>query len=339
MAEQAQAAVPEPCKRNVSGPGPLELRAKQILSSDFLAPTIWGAPVSRSPAALHSASVAGARSCACAGACVRKGLGRQWPQSHGARALRSVRRRHGRLLGGCDAVSGVQCDQHRDGVAVGAQPARPYAGRARTSIHRRRSREKSTISSASTRAEPFQVPLSTAVGPQCAVPVGFAAGLVCPEPELPPERLWRRKRVPHVKSGKTRYTFVDGGYVDNSGVATALNIAQYLDARPAAAECRIQGDHDFGPVGTPRTACSSIRRWIATAGRSSRRSMPRINRARGVDTRRSSMRRSRPRPGLNVTETGFYYGSSNPAVGLAAFRRVAQLHGAVQGRCRALPRQ
>ena len=54
---------------------------------------------------------------------------------------------------------------------------------------------------------------------ECTLPVYFAARLV---------RLADEKR--EKSAGASRLTFVDGGYVDNSGVATALAIAQRLDA-------------------------------------------------------------------------------------------------------------
>lgn len=305
MADQPQANQLEPCKRNVTGPGPLELRAKQILSSDFLAPAIWGMLF---PDFLQ------------------RFIPHPVPELDRARVLELAFEKAW-VGNGPNPMTRGLFDLCGTGMAGCAAGATPYLVFNVTNIETGLQMALSPLDLSSvgqnidpsakitgkiydffgaTSATPFHVPLSTAVGLTARFPWVSPPGWFVQETQLPPERLWRRARTPHVKSTKTRYTFVDGGYVDNSGVATALNIAQYLDAlqpRPNIDLRVIMVSALWGPL--DRTL------FDPPPDRPQGEIFPPINASeqsrmgRGYKTQFDAAFETRP--GLNITETGFYY--------------------------------
>lgn len=305
MAEQAAAAVPEPCKRNVSGPGPLELRAKQILSSDFLAPTIWGLLfpdflqrfIPHPLPELDRARV------------LEHAFEKAWVGNGPNPMERGLFDLCGAGMAGCSAGATPYLVFNVTNIETGLQLAlspldlTPVGQNIDAST---KITGKIYDLFGATRAEPFQMPLSTAVGLSARFPWVSPPGWFVQKTELPPERLWRRERAPHVKSGQTRYSFVDGGYVDNSGVATALNIAQYLDAlqpRPNIDLRVIMVSALWGPL--------DRQLFDPPPDRPQGEIFPPINASeqsrmgRGYKTQFDAVFETKP--GLNITETGFYY--------------------------------
>jgi hypothetical protein len=151
--------------------------------------------------------------------------------------------------------------------------------------------------------DPFDLPMSTAVGLSARFPYISPPGWYA----------WEDEATKVI----SRFTFVDGGYVDNSGVATALNIAQRLDAlnpRPNVEIKVLMVSALWAPI---------ERVWIeANSAR------PRLERGeltppleaafnarqgRGYKTQFDAALEAKP--GLSVTELGFYYDYVRPPLG------------------------
>jgi hypothetical protein len=157
--------------------------------------------------------------------------------------------------------------------------------------------------------EPFDLQLSTAVGLSARFPWISPPGWYAWRDAPPKDSAQAIPRQPTVKSGTNspRFSFVDGGYVDNSGVATALSIAQYLDGlspRPNVEFKILMISALWAPID---------RLWIEPPrNNKSGEFTPPIEAAisarlgRGFKTQFDAALEAKP--GLSVTEIGFYYG-------------------------------
>lgn len=308
--DPAAASADEPCKRNVKTTlGPVETRAKQILSSDFLAPAIWGALFPDFlqrfiPYPLPQLDRARVLEHAFEEAWVGSGPN---PMSGGLFDL------CGKGMAGCLAGPTPHLVLNVANIETGMQMALSPIDLSPVGQNIDPSAKitgKIYDFFGATGADPFHLPLSTAVGLSARFPWVSPPGWFVQEPELPPEQMATRaksKRVKRAKSQKTRYTFVDGGYVDNSGVATALNIAQYIDGLQPRRNVDIRiimisalwspldraqfdppPDRPQGEIFPPISASTSTRV------------------GRGYKTQFDAVFETRP--GLSITETGFYYG-------------------------------
>jgi hypothetical protein len=151
--------------------------------------------------------------------------------------------------------------------------------------------------------EPFDMPLSTAVGLSARFPYISPPGWYA----------WQDEATKTV----SRLTFVDGGYVDNSGVATALNIAQRLDAlspRPNVEIKVLMLSALWAPI---------ERLWIEAMLMPPRPDRGELTppleaafnarQGRGYKTQFDAALEAKS--GLSVTELGFYYDYVRPPLG------------------------
>ena len=311
MANEPNAAQPVSCKTGAAGPGPMEQRAKQILSSDFLAPAVWGAlfpdflqrfiPHALGP--LDRARV------------LEQAFERSWTapgQNPMARGLFDI---CGSQMAGCltgatpllafnvtNVETGLQMvlsPLDLTTVGANADPTQPPVGKIYDFF-------------GVPGREPFHLQLSTAVGLSARFPWLSPPGWYSYDPPLAEEQMTTRrykaaKRVMRAKTAKTRLTFVDGGYVDNSGVSTALNIAEFLDARQP------RPNVEFRVIMISALWAPLDRLQIdPPLDENSGELFPPINAAinsrqgRGFKTQFDAA--LEVKSGLNVTETGFYYG-------------------------------
>jgi hypothetical protein len=164
------------------------------------------------------------------------------------------------------------------------------------------------------------------------MPLSTAAGLSARFPYISPPGwyAWGDEK----SAGFSRLTFVDGGYVDNSGVATALAIAQRLEAMTTPnVEFRIlmlsalwapierlwiqpPSDPRNGELTPPLEAA-----WNARQGR-------------GYKTQYDASLEARP--GLSVSEIGFFYDYLEPPLGWQLSdltRQYIRLFRGDSGRC------
>jgi hypothetical protein len=310
MANEPDAAQPAPCKRGDTGVGPMEERAKRILSSDFLAPAVWGALfpdflqrfIPHPMPFLDRARL------------LEHAFERAWTGDGENPMTRGLFDLCGNDMAGCLTGATPHLAFNVTNIETGLQlvlsplDLTPVGQNADPLV---RLPGKIYDFFGVTGADAFHIQLSTAVGLSARFPWLSPPGWFAREPELPPEQMARRarriERTMRVKSAKTRYTFVDGGYVDNSGVATALNIATYLDTRQPRANVDLRVimisalwapldrlqidpplDRNRGEIFPPIDAAINSRQ------------------GRGFKTQFDAAFEAKP--GLNITETGFYYG-------------------------------
>ena len=315
MASQPDAAQVAPCKASPVGPGALESQAKAILSSDFLAPVVWGALfpdflqrfIPYSLPVLDRARL------------LEQAFERAWQGPSGASnpMTAGLFDLCGQGMSGCLAgvtpllafnVTNVETGLQMvlsplDLVRVGsnADASLPPTGKIYDFF-------------GVPQIDGFHIPLSAAVGLSARFPWLSPPGWYTYDPPLAEEKIAKRNREMRAKSGRSRLTFVDGGFVDNSGVATALNIAQFLNARPGRpnvefrvimisalwaplARLRIDPplDRNNGEVFPPIDAAYNSRQ------------------GRGYKTQFDAAFEAKT--GLSISETGFYYGYLELALG------------------------
>lgn len=168
--------------------------------------------------------------------------------------------------------------------------------------------------------EPFDLRLSTAAGlsarfPWISPPGWYTWGEAGPKDEVGNAGKTTTKPIAgQGKKGRARFTFLDGGFVDNSGVATALNIAQHLDAlnpRPNVEFRILMISALWAPID---------RLWIQPPLDSKSGEIPppiaaAINARQGRGFKTQFDAALEAKPGLSVTEIGFYYGFLELPVG------------------------
>lgn len=308
MASQPQAAQGAPCKALPAAPGALEKQAKDILSSDFLAPVVWGALfpdflqrfIPHALPALDRARL------------LELAFERAWQAPSGgpnplAEGLFDL---CGKGMSDCLAGSTPFLAFNVTNVETGLQMVLSPLDLVRVG-----SNADASLPPAGKiydffgvpQIDGFHMPLSTAAGLSARFPWLSPPGWYKYDPALSEEKIAKRNRAMRAKSGKSRLTFVDGGFVDNSGVATALNIAQFLNARvprpnvefkvimisalwAPLARLRIDPplDRNSGEVFPPIDAAYNSRQ------------------GRGYKTQFDAALEAKP--GLSISETGFYYG-------------------------------
>jgi hypothetical protein len=145
----------------------------------------------------------------------------------------------------------------------------------------------------------FDMPLSTAVGLSARFPYISPPGWYA----------WDDEK----SAGVSRLTFVDGGYVDNSGVATALAIAQRLEAMKLP-------DVEFRILMLSALWAPIERLWIQPPPdpRNGELTPPlkaawSARQGRGYKTQYDASLEARP--GLSVSEIGFFYDYLEPPLG------------------------
>jgi hypothetical protein len=315
VAGQPQVTQPAACK-SATSPGPLENQAKDILSSDFLAPVVWGALFPDFlqrfiPYPLPILDRARLLELAMEQSWPTYGVGsKSNPMAKGLFDL------CGNDMKGClegatpllalnvtNVETGLQLVlSPLDLVRVGsnADASLPPTGKIYDFF-------------GVPQLDGFHMPLSTAVGLSARFPWLSPPGWYKYDPPLPKEEIARRHRVMKTKSGKSRLTFLDGGFVDNSGVATALNIAEFLNAR------RIP-DVEFRVIMVSALWAPLARLRIdPPLDRNSGETLPPLDAAynsrqgRGYKTQFDAALEAKP--GLNISETGFYYGYLELALG------------------------
>ena len=314
VADQPQVAVPAACKSLPAGPGPLETQAKTILSADFLAPVVWGAlfPDFLQRFIPHPLPILDRARL------LELAMEKSWPApSAGANPMaKGLFDLCGKDMTGClegatpllafnvtNVETGLQLVlSPLDLVRVGsnADPALQATGKIYDFF-------------GVPQLDGFHMPLSTAVGLSARFPWLSPPGWYKYDPPLPKEEIARRYRAKQAKSGKSRLTFVDGGFVDNSGVATALNIAEFLNARrrPGVEFRVIMVSALWAPLARLRID--------PPLDRNSGETLPPIDAAynsrqgRGYKTQFDAALEAKP--GLSISETGFYYGYLELALG------------------------
>jgi len=214
--------------------GPLETQAKEMLASDFLAPAIWGALfpdflqrfIPHAFPELDRARL------------LEQGFERAWKGPNGSNNPMSegLFDLCGKEMSGClagatpllalnvtNVETGLQAvlsplDLTR--VGSNADPQLPRTGKINDFF-------------GISQLDGFHIPLSTAVGlsarfPWLSPPGWYRYDLPLTKAEQ--DRRLRRFK-PATSGGRARLSFVDGAFVDNSGVATALSMAEFLNAR------------------------------------------------------------------------------------------------------------
>jgi hypothetical protein len=351
MATQPKSAGTAPCKAaTAGGPGPLETEARTILSSDFLAPAVWGALfpdflqrfIPKSLPALDRALL------------LEAAFERAWiapsaanppvnppinpPINPMARGLFDL---CGKAMGECLAGSTPLLAFNVTNVETGLQmvlsPLDLTPVGSNVDPSQPTSRKVYDFFGVAG-IEPFSVQLSTAVGLSARFPWLSPPGWFTYDPPLSEESMQKRYRARRAKSGKTRLTFIDGGFVDNSGVATALNIAQFLDARVPRPKV------DFRVIMISALWAPLDRLQIdPPLDRNSGELQPPIDaeinsrQGRGYKTQFDAALEAKP--GLNVSEIGFYYGYLELPLGWQlsdVSRRYLQLFRGEPGRCLAV---
>jgi hypothetical protein len=241
MGSQPAGAQEGACKPPVqSEQGPLEKQAKEILSSDFLAPVVWGAlfPDFLQRFIPHALpALDRARLLEVAFEQAWKGPNGQNPPAGQNPMAAGLFDLCGKEMTGCltgatpllalnvtNVETGLQTvlspiDLTR--VGSNADPQLPRTGKINDFF-------------GISQLDGFHIPLSTAVGlsarfPWLSPPGWYKYDLPLTKAEQ--DRRLRRFKPPATSGGRARLSFVDGGFVDNSGVATALNMAEFLNGR------------------------------------------------------------------------------------------------------------
>jgi hypothetical protein len=308
IANQEKSAESAPCKAAVAGaPGPLETQARSILTTDFLAPAVWGALfpdflqrfIPKSLPALDRALLLEAA--------FEQGWKAPGPVNPMARGLFDLcGKAMGDCLGGSTPLLAFNVTNVETGLQMVLSPLdlTPVGSNVDPSLPTSR---KVYDFFGVAGIEPFSVQLSTAVGLSARFPWLSPPGWFTYDPPLSEESMQKRFRARRAKSGKTRLTFVDGGFVDNSGVATALNIAQFLDARSPRPKV------DFRVIMISALWAPLDRLQIdPPLDRNSGEIQPPIDAAintrqgRGFKTQFDAALEAKQ--GLNISEIGFYYG-------------------------------
>ena len=307
MATQPKSDQITPCKAAPAGPGPLETQARSILSSDFLAPAVWGALfpdflqrfIPRSLPALDRALL------------LEAAFERAWSAPGSANPMTmGLFDLCGKAMGDCLAGSTPLLAFNVTNVETGLQmvlsPLDLTPVGSNVDPSQPTSRKVYDFFGVAG-IEPFSLQLSTAVGLSARFPWLSPPGWYTYDPPLSEESMQKRYRARRAKSGKTRLTFVDGGFVDNSGVATALNIAQYLDARVPRPKV------DFRVIMISALWAPLDRLQIdPPLDRNSGEIQPPIDAAintrqgRGFKTQFDAALEAKP--GLNISDIGFYWG-------------------------------
>ncbi|MBX9590710.1 MAG: hypothetical protein K2X43_15485 [Hyphomonadaceae bacterium] len=302
---------PQPCKAGPARFGPMERQVHRMLSSDFLSPAVWGALypdfvqrfIPKPFPALDRAVY------------LERAFERAWPKSAaGANPMAQsffdlCGSDMSKCLAGSTPLLAFNVTNVETGLQVVLSPVDlQYVGayRGGQPVPSRKVYDFFGLAG----VEPFDMPLSTAVGLSARFPWISPPGWYAWRDDAPPKEAGQQApRQPTAKkvTNSPRLTFVDGGFVDNSGVATALNIAQHLDAinpRPNV-EFRIlmisalwapidrlwiepPRDNKSGEVTPPIEAAINARQ------------------GRGFKTQFDAALEAKP--GLSVTEIGFYYG-------------------------------
>lgn len=309
VAGDPAAAEPAPCKQGVKEIGAMEKRAKEILSADFLAPAVWGALfpdflqrfIPHPLAPLDRARV------------LEEAFERTWKGSGANPMTGGMFDLCGSQMAGClkgttpllafnvtNVETGLQMvlsPLDLDIVGAIADPTLPPVGKIYDFF-------------GVPGIDPFHMRLSTAVGLSARFPWVSPPGWYVYDPPVPKERMTRRQRPNRLQrpnSARTRLTFVDGGYVDNSGVSTALNIARYLDTREG------RPNVEFRVIMVSALWAPLDRLRIEPPlDENSGELFPPVNAAinsrqgRGYKTQFDAA--LEVKKGLSVTETGFYYG-------------------------------
>jgi hypothetical protein len=307
VASQPDTAQIAPCKALPAGPGPLETQAKSILSSDFLAPAVWGALfpdflqrfIPHSLPALDRARVLEAA--------FEQAWNAPGPDNPMLAGLFDLcGKEMGDCLAGATPLLAFNVTNVETGLQMVLSPLDLSPVGSNVDPAAPTSRKVYDFFGVAG-IEPFSVQLSTAVGLSARFPWLSPPGWYTYDPPLSEESMMKRVREARTKSGKTRLTFVDGGFVDNSGVATALNIAQYLDAREPRPKV------DFRVIMISALWAPLDRLQIdPPLDRNSGEIQPPINAA--VNTRQGRGFKTQfdaaleAKPGLNISEIGFYYG-------------------------------
>ena len=181
----------------------------------------------------------------------------------------------------------------------------------------------------STGVDPVDMPLSTAVGLSARFPWISPAGWYAFTDPV--------EKSQGEKARKRRMSFVDGGYVDNSGVATASKLAQSL-SELAAKEPGSPGV-EIKLIMISAAWIPFERFWMDTPDNRAQSDLFTPFTAalatwqgRGYTTQYDLA--ADPKPGFKIVEAGVYYNFMPLAAGLAALEPVAQLHRPVQGQSR-----
>jgi len=314
---------PAPCKAGTERFGPMERQAHRILSADFLSPAVWAGlfpdflqrfvpkPFPQLDRAVY----------------LEKAFEQAWPKSATSNPMTQsffdvCGPGMSKCLNGATPFLAFNVTNIETGLQIVLSPV--DLARVSASAGGRNASRKVYDFFELVGLDPFDLPLSTAVGLSARFPYISPPGWYA----------WSDEKA--MGTGRpARFTFVDGGYVDNSGVATALGIAQRLDAlnpRPNI-ELRIimvsalwapierlwikaPPDDNSGELTPPLEAA-----WSARQGR-------------GYQTQFDAALEAKP--GLSVSEIGFFYDYLEPPLGWQlsdVTRRYIRLFRGVPERC------
>jgi hypothetical protein len=301
VADEPKFEQPAPCNSDQKRFGPTEWRAHRILSKDFLSPAVWAGlypdflqrfipkPFPELDRAVY----------------LERAFEEAWPKTASGRnrMAESIFDLCGpdmaKCLGGTTPFLALNMTNVETGLQVVLSPIDLADFAADPSKSSPSHKVLDFFGFAG--LDPFDMRLSTAVGLSARFPYISPPGWYD----------WRDDK--DIK----RFTFVDGGYVDNSGVATALNIAQRLhalDPRPNVEFRVLMLSALWAPI---------ERFWIEAGSRP-----PRLDRGEFTPPLEAAFNARQGRgyktqfdaaleavPGLSVSELGFYYDYIRPPLG------------------------
>jgi hypothetical protein len=294
---------PAPCKRGAAPPGDLERQARAILSGDFLAPVVWGGlfpdflqrfipyPFPELDRA-RTLELAFEKAWRYSGHSVN-------PMTESFFGLCSANMR--KCIEGATPTLALNVTNVETGLQMVLSPLDLRTVGANNGANVSPSRK---IYDFFEFVDPFDLQLSTAVGLSARFPYISPPGWYAWDDEGTSSSTGKTAAA---KSNRKRFTFVDGAYVDNSGVSTALNIAQHLDGltpRPNVEFRIIMISALWAPldrlwIDPPRDEARGELSPPLDAANSARQ-------GRGFKTQFDAALESKP--GLSISEIGFYYG-------------------------------
>ena len=310
VADDPKLADPAPCKEDTTKRfgGPMERQAHRILSDDFLSPAVWAAlfpdflqrfiphPFPQLDRAVY----------------LEKAFEQAWPKKAATNPMTQsffnvCGPDQAKCLKGAIPLLAFNVTNVETGLQVVLSPMDLAATTLSANPSGGTPSKKIFDFFELVGLDTFDLPLSTAVGLSARFPYISPPGWYA----------WRDEKTgagAGTDTKESRFNFVDGGYVDNSGVATALAIAQRLDAlnpRPnvefrllmlsalwAPIErlwIRPPPDPKNGELTPPLEAI-----WSARQGR-------------GYKTQYDAALEAKP--GLSISEIGFFYDYLEPPLG------------------------
>jgi hypothetical protein len=330
VADDPKLGDPTPCKEDTTKRfGPMERQAHRILSDDFLSPAVWAGlypdflqrfiprPLPQLDRAVY----------------LEKAFEQAWPKS----AVNNPMTQSffdvcgpglGKCLKGSTPLLAFNVTNVETGLQVVLSPMDLSGATLNTNPSGGTPSQKIFDFFEPVGLDTFDLQLSTAVGLSARFPYISPPGWYA----------WRDERPgpgSNADSKESRFTFVDGGYVDNSGVATALAIAQRLDAvkpRPNVEFRILMLSALWAPI---------ERLWIRPPQnlRNGELTPPleaawSARQGRGYKTQYDASLEAKP--GLSVSEIGFFYDYLEPPLGWQlsdVTRRYIRLFRGEPGRC------